>query len=401
MHIDGRHTLILAILVLFLGRYLTRRFALLTRYSIPEPVTGGIIASVVLSATIAIGGVPITFDLGNRDVLLVAFFTTIGLSARVPLLVAGGMLLLVLTLIAGANIVLQNVIGVGLMSALGQPPAYGLLTGSAGLLGGHGTVAAWAPVLTQRFGVTGAAELGAATATLGLIVGGVLGGPLGERLIERHQLSGQDAQTLAVGLPREREGSEKLDANAVLASLLVIAVAMAIADVLNDLLARTGVILPDFVASLVVGIVLSNSIPYLWPRLPWPAGSAAMGLIAEVALGLFLAMSLMTMNLTTLRSTALPLVVVLTVQVIVSWLLLSHVVFRLLGGSYDAAVSTGGYFGLTMGATPTAIAIMTAIVKTHGASPRSFLVLPLVGAFFVDIINAIVLGVFVQWLGAS
>lgn len=401
MHIDGRHTLILAILVLFLGRYLTRRFALLTRYSIPEPVTGGIIASVVLSAAIAIGGVPITFDLGNRDVLLVAFFTTIGLSARVPLLVAGGMLLLVLTLIAGANIVLQNVIGVGLMSALGQPPAYGLLTGSAGLLGGHGTVAAWAPVLTQRFGVTGAAELGAATATLGLIVGGVLGGPLGERLIERHQLSGQDAQTLAVGLPREREGSEKLDANAVLASLLVIAVAMAIADVLNDLLARTGVILPDFVASLVVGIVLSNSIPYLWPRLPWPAGSAAMGLIAEVALGLFLAMSLMTMNLTTLRSTALPLVVVLTVQVIVSWLLLSHVVFRLLGGSYDAAVSTGGYFGLTMGATPTAIAIMTAIVKTHGASPRSFLVLPLVGAFFVDIINAIVLGVFVQWLGAS
>lgn len=401
MHFDGRHTLILAILVLFLGRYLTRRFALLTRYSIPEPVTGGIIASVVLSTTIAIGGVPITFDLGNRDVLLVAFFTTIGLSARVPLLVAGGMLLVVLTLIAGANIVLQNVIGVGLMSALGQPPAYGLLTGSAGLLGGHGTVAAWAPVLTQRFGVTGAAELGAATATLGLIVGGVLGGPLGERLIERHQLSGQDTQTLAVGLPREREGSEKLDANAVLASLLVIAVAMAIADVLNDLLARTGVILPDFVASLVVGIVLSNSIPYLWPRLPWPAGSAAMGLIAEVALGLFLAMSLMTMNLTTLRSTALPLVVVLTVQVIVSWLLLSHVVFRLLGGSYDAAVSTGGYFGLTMGATPTAIAIMTAIVKTHGASPRSFLVLPLVGAFFVDIINAIVLGVFVQWLGAS
>ncbi|MCC6870548.1 MAG: sodium/glutamate symporter [Burkholderiales bacterium] len=399
MHVDGRHTLILAIIVLFLGRYLTQRVALLTRYSIPEPVTGGIIASLVLTATIAVGGVPITFDLGNRDVLLVAFFTTIGLSARVPLLLAGGTLLVVLTLVAAANIVLQNAIGVGLMSALGQPAAYGLLTGSAGLLGGHGTVAAWAPVLTERFGVTGAAELGAATATIGLIVGGVLGGPLGEKLITRHQLSGQDAQTLAVGLPRVGEGSEKLDANAVLASLLVIVVAMAIADVVNGRLAQAGVVLPDFVASLVVGIVLSNSIPYLWRRLPWPAGSPAMGLIAEVALGLFLAMSLMTMNLTTLRSTALPLVVVLAVQVLVSWLLLSHVVFRLLGGSYDAAVTTGGYFGLTMGATPTAIAIMTAIVKTHGASPRSFLVLPLVGAFFVDIINAIVLGAFVQWLG--
>ncbi len=401
MHVDGRHTLILAIVVLFLGRYLTRRFALLTRFSIPEPVTGGLIASLVLTAAIAGSGVAITFDLGNRDVLLIAFFTTIGLSARAPLLVAGGMAVVVLTLIAAVNIALQNAIGVGLMRAMGEPPAFGLLAGSAGLLGGHGTVAAWAPVLTQRFGLTGAAEIGAATATIGLIVGGVLGGPLGEKLIVRHGLSGQGAQALAVGLPRAREGSEKLDANAVLASLLVIAVAMALADVANDHLARAGVVLPDFVASLVVGIVLSNSIPYLWPRLPWPAGSAAMGLIAEVALGLFLAMSLMTMNLATLRGSALPLLVVLVVQALVTWWLLSHVVFRLLGGTYDAAVTTGGYFGLTMGATPTAIAIMTAIVKTHGASPRAFLVVPLVGGFFVDIINALVLQAYAQWLASS
>jgi len=143
---------------------------------------------------------------------------------------------------------------------------------------------------------------------------------------------------------------------------------------------------------------MSNTIPYLFPRVRWPAGSPAMALIAEVALGLFLAMSLMTLNLATLSGTALPLVVVMVAQVGLSWLLLRHVVFRLLGGSYDAAVTTAGYFGLTLGATPTAIAIMTAITKTHGASPRSFLVLPLVGAFFVDIANAMVLQGFIQWL---
>lgn len=398
MHVDSRLTLILAILVLFLGRAVTRRWSVLTRYSIPEPVTGGLIASVVLSFVIAGTGTNVTFDLSDRDTLLVAFFTTIGLAARVPLLLAGGVLLVILTLVAVANIVLQNLIGVGLMTALGQPPALGLLVGSAGLLGGHGTVLAWAPVITERFGVTGAAELGAATATIGLVLGGVLGGPFGERLLARYQLSGKDAEQLAVGLPRDRERTEKLDADGVFASILVIAIAMAIADIANDLIARTGLVLPDFVAALLVGIVLSNTVPYAFPRLRWPAGSPSMALIAEVALGLFLAMSLMTLNLATLSGTAGPLVVVLAVQVAVSWLLIYHVVFRLLGRNYDAAVTSAGYVGLVLGATPTAIAIMTAITKTHGASPRSFLVVPLVGAFFVDLANALVLQGFIQWL---
>ena len=144
--------------------------------------------------------------------------------------------------------------------------------------------------------------------------------------------------------------------------------------------------------------MLSNVVPPLFPRLPWPAGSPPLALIAEISLGLFLSMSLMTLNLTTLAGAALPLLVVLAVQVTVCWVLLTQVVFRLLGGTYDAAVSTSGFFGLAMGATPTAVAIMTAITKAHGASARSFLVVPLVGAFFVDIANAFVLQGFIQWL---
>jgi len=398
MLLDARHTLILAILVLFGGRWVNRRIPLLRNYSIPEPVTGGLIASVALTLIHLVGGVEFQFDLGARDTLLVAFFTTVGLSARVSLLAAGGAMLGILTVIAVVNLVIQDAIGVGVMTALGMPPVAGLLAGSAALSGGHGTVLAWAPIIARDFNFPSAAALGAAAATFGLIAGGVLGGPLGQHLITRHGLSGKDAEALSVGVPFAEEDQPKLDVNGVLTTLLVIAIAMAAGGYLNTGLTKIGLTLPGFVTALFSGIVLSNVVPPLFPRLPWPAGSPPLALIAEISLGLFLSMSLMTLNLTTLAGAALPLLVVLAVQVTVCWVLLTQVVFRLLGGTYDAAVSTSGFFGLAMGATPTAVAIMTAITKAHGASARSFLVVPLVGAFFVDIANAFVLQGFIQWL---
>lgn len=220
---------------------------------------------------------------------------------------------------------------------MGYPPAVGLLAGSAALSGGHGTVLAWGPIIGEKFGVPSASAMGAAAATFGLIAGGLLG--------------------------------------------------------------KVGFTLPKFVTALFSGMVLSNTVPRLFPKLGWPTGSPPLALIADVSLGLFLAMSLMTLNLASLAGVALPLFVILAAQVAVCWLLVSHVVFRLLGGTYDAAITSSGYFGLAMGATPTAIAIMTATTKKYGASPRSFLVVPLVGAFFVDIANAIVLQTFVKVLG--
>jgi len=195
------------------------------------------------------------------------------------------------------------------------------------------------------------------------------------------------------------ENKPRLDTNGTLATLLVIAIAMAAGDEVHFLLEKAGFPLPSFVCALFAGMVLSNTVPRLAPRLGWPTGSAPLALIAEVALGLFLAMSLMSLNLRSLAGAALPLFALLGVQVIASWLLLYHVVFRLLGATYDAAVATAGYFGLALGATPTAIAIMTATTKKCGASPRAFLVVPLVGAFFVDIANSIVLQTFVRVLG--
>ncbi len=243
--------------------------------------------------------------------------------------------------------------------------------------------------------------LGAAAATFGLVAAGLLGGPLGHRLIERHRLTAQDASALTVGVPFAEEDKPKLDTNGLLLTLLVIAIAVAASGYANAFLAQHGIVLPAFVTALFCGIVLSNVVPPLLPTLPWPAGSAPMAVISEISLGLFLSMSLMTLNLASLADAALPLLVVLAVQVGLCWLLLYFVVFRLLGRSYDAAVMTAGYFGLALGATPTAVAIMTAITKANGPSPRSFLVVPLVGAFFVDIANAVVLQAFMSWLSGG
>ena len=220
---DARHTLVLAILVLFGGRYLTRRVPFLRNYSIPEPVTGGLIASLTLTAFHLATGLDVTFDLSARDTLLVAFFTTVGLSARVGLLAAGGAMLAILTGVAVANLVLQNVIAVGLMPLFGLPPAAGLMAGSAALSGGHGTVLAWAAIIARDFALPWRPRLGAAAATFGLIAGGVLGGPLGQRL-DRPVPScpARNAESLSVGQPFADEAKPRLDVNGVLTTVLVI-----------------------------------------------------------------------------------------------------------------------------------------------------------------------------------
>lgn len=209
------------------------------------------VASIALTLIQGAAGITLTFDLSNRDLLLTVFFTTVGLSARVSMLRAGGITLIVLTLFAMTNLVLQNVVGGGLITVLGLPPAAGLLLGSAALSGGHGTVLAWAPIIADRFVFAAAPAFGAAAATFGLIAGGNLGGPLGERLIARHRLNANDAATLSVGMPYAQASERRVNADGVLKCLLVIAIAIAASGYLNDFLVTLGVTLPAFVATVL------------------------------------------------------------------------------------------------------------------------------------------------------
>lgn len=397
MELDPRQTLIIAILVLYLGRYINGRARLLRDFNIPEPVTGGLLASLFFGLLYAFADIEVDFDMANRDMLLIVFFTTIGLSSRVDVLKAGGKSLLVLLFLAVGYLFLQNLVGVGIAAATGTSPVVGVLTGSVSLSGGHGTAIAWAPTFGGEYGIPFAMEIGLACATFGLIFGGIIGGPIARFLVWRHKLAPEQSGDLTVGF-RYKE-HEIIDVDGILKVLLVIAIAVGVGLHLNELFGSWGLMLPDFVTCLFAGIILTNTLPRFLPRYQWPTGTRSLALVSDVSLGLFLAMSLMSLQLWALADLAGPMVLLLVAQVVLIVLFTVFVVFRVLGANYDAAVICSGYSGLALGATPTAIANMTAVTKSLGPSPRAFVVVPLVGAFFIDLSNAVVINVLLRIFG--
>lgn len=399
IQLGERQTVIVAILVLYAGKYLTARVPFLRDYNIPDAVSGGIVASVFFGLCYFIGNFQIEFTLGIRDNLLLIFFTTIGLSSKLKTLLRGGKPLLVLLILAIAYIVLQNLVGVAIAALTGQPLPIGLLAGSVSLSGGHGTVIAWSSIFRDSYGIAKASEIGIASATFGLIVGGIIGGPIAKWLIVKNRLQPKRKDPdLTVGIQHDRNRLA-IDYYTTLNSLLVIGVAIGLGLSLNAAIGAIGLKLPDFVACLLAGIFLTNTAPAIVKRFPWPAGTPALALISDVCLGLFLAMSLMSLQLWTLVGLAGPILLVLLVQFALSAAYTIWVVFPAMGRSYDAAVVSAGYSGLTLGATPTAIANMTAVTEQFGASPRAFIIVPLVGAFFIDIANALIIQQFLGFMG--
>ncbi|GGE92466.1 sodium/glutamate symporter [Stappia taiwanensis] len=386
----------LAIIVYFLGIHLNRTIPVLNRYNIPEPVSGGmLVASAVLVAHLS-GLGEITFSLAARDFLLLYFFTSIGLNARLGDLVKGGLPLVILLGLTIGYMVLQNIVAVTAAAAFGQPIASGLIGGTVSLIGGHGTAIAWGPTLTDGYGVTGAIELGAATATLGLITASLLGGPIASYLIDRKgAVPGDEVhQVPTIGLERDEQSYAAVTHTGLMGTILVLNLAIALGAVLQEALAAAGLDLPLFVVCLFSGILLSNTVPEIFPTLSWPARSRSLAVVSDLALGIFLSMSLMSLQLWTIAGLAGPMLVTLAAQVAIAALFILFVVFPLMGRDYEAAVLSAGYAGFALGATPTAIANMTAVTKHFGAAPRAFLILPLVAAFFTDLANAIILRLF-------
>jgi ESS family glutamate:Na+ symporter len=395
MEFDARQTLLIAVLVLFLGRYLNKKIKFLKAYNIPEPVTGGIIASICFSVFYFIFGETIKFALQERDVLLIVFFTCVGLSAKFSTLITGGKALITVLVLAVCYLILQNMTGVAVTLFTGLSTAEGVLGGSVSLSGGHGTAIAWAPFFKEHFGIENAMEIGITCATFGLILGGVCGGPIANYLIKRYQLSPNCKGNLSVGIEDEQE---KITVHSIYSVILILCIAIGIGLQLHQIIDDIGIKLPVFVPCLFGGIILTNTLPVIWKKLPWPTGSSSLALISDFCLGLFLAMSLMSLQLWALIDLAFPILLLLTVQVIMVIFFTIFIVFRALGKNYDAAVIASGYAGLALGATPTAIANMTAVTKKYGASPQAFIVIPLVGAFFIDLSNAFVIQFFISWL---
>jgi ESS family glutamate:Na+ symporter len=387
---DNFLTFTLSILVFFTGIHVNRKIGFLRKYNIPEPVTGGLIAAMIALLLYAMADIRILYQLGTRDILLIYFFTGIGINARFSDLIAGGKPLLIMLVLTLSYIVVQNIVGVGGALLVGEPSAVGVLAGSTSLIGGHGTTIAWAPEVAAK-GVESALEIGVACATIGLVLASLIGGPIAHILIKRYGLKGSSGEDPMIGIPFEKEAAGKIDHVNLMGVFLTLHICIIVGWFANLALAQWGFKLPLFVTCLLSGIVLSNTVPAIFPNIHWPSRTKALALVSDFSLGLFLAMSLMSMQLWTIVGLAGPLMVILLLQTAAALAFVLLVLFPLMGKDYQAAVLSAGFGGFALGATPTAIANMTAVTKSHGPAPQAFIILPLVAAFFVDIANSFVI----------
>ncbi|NNA58076.1 MULTISPECIES: sodium/glutamate symporter [Pseudomonas] len=389
IQLDFYGTLVAASLVLLLGRGLIARVGFLRSYNIPEPVAGGLVVALGLLMLRAFD-IEIRFDTSLQTPLMLAFFATIGLSADFASLKKGGRVVGIFLLAVTGLLVVQNALGIGLAKALGLDPLMGLLTGSITLAGGHGTGAAWGTVFSEKYGLASASELAIASATFGLVLGGLIGGPVARLLIKRVEVPGCQPQET----PRMPKGFEQPNKErsitpfSFIETLALIAVSLLAGNLLNGFLHGTALELPTFVCVLFVGVVLRNGLSALGL---YQVFEREVSVLGNVSLSLFLAIALMSLKLWDLAALALPIFLILAAQTLVMALFAIFVTFRVMGSNYDAAVLAAGHCGFGLGATPTAIANMQAVTQRFGPSQIAFLVVPMVGAFFIDIINVIVI----------
>jgi ESS family glutamate:Na+ symporter len=388
--VDSYLSYTIGIIVFFIGVEITKRVRFLRDFNIPEPVTGGLLAALVTYGFFAVTGSEISFDLTDRDQLLIYFFTSIGINARFSDLIKGGKPLLILLSLTLIFIVVQDIIGVGGALLLDLPIPIGVLVGSASLIGGHGTAIAWAPNMAEM-GIPNALEIGVAAATLGLVIASLIGGPIAKLLIGRYKLTSEHKNVPDVGIEYKKAPTESFDHLNLMRVILALHICIILGVGANAVFESIGLKLPLFVTCLLMGILLSNTIPVFLPKVSWPARTKSLAVFSDFSLSLFLTMSLMSMQLWTIASLAGPLLTLLTLQTIGAVFFILFILFPLMGKNYDAVVLSAGFGGFSLGATPTAIANMTAVTKAHGPAPMAFIILPLVAAFFVDVTNAFVI----------
>jgi glutamate:Na+ symporter, ESS family len=392
LELDIYGTLVAASGVLLLGQQLLRRVRWLATYTIPEPVAGGLLVAVLFLVARTGLDFQVRFDTSLSAPMMLTFFACIGLNADLASLRRGGRPLMVFLGVVLGFLVLQNVTGLLLAMAFGQSPFYGLLAGSVALSGGHGTGIAWGTVFAEQHGVKSATEVALACATFGLILGGVLGGPVARFLIRKVTLPAAEGPNADVGNTFENPHSVRLiTAPALIETLALISICLLAGQAIAQALHGSLLELPAFVSVLFVGVLLRNGLSALgW----YDVFERAVSVVGNVSLALFLAMALMTLRLWELSALALPLFGMLFGQAVLMVGYAVFVTFPVLGRNYDAAVIAAGHCGFGLGATPTAIANMQAVTERFGPSHLAFLVVPMVGAFFIDIANAIVIKLF-------
>ena len=384
-------TLALAVAALFLGNYVRKRVRFLERFCIPAPVVGGLIFAIVSCILYVTGVVEISFTDTLREVCMVFFFTSVGFQANLKVLKTGGKALIVFLVLIIAMIVCQNGLAVGLASALHMDKLVGMCTGSIPMVGGHGTAGAFGPIL-EDFGLVGATTVCTAAATYGLICGSLIGGPISNHLIQKHDLlktAVTDDDSLLI---EEEEAHARQFTNYAPATFQLV-IAVGLGTIVSMLLSKTGMTFPIYIGAMIVAAIIRNVGEYTGKI------TIYMGEINDIGgimLSLFLGIAMITLKIWQLAELALPLVILLLAQTVFMFLYANFVIFNVMGRDYDAAVITAGACGFGMGATPNAMANMQAICDKYAPSIKAYILIPIVGSLFADFINSLVITFFIN-----
>ncbi|WP_159738472.1 sodium/glutamate symporter [Vibrio atypicus] len=394
--VGPQESFLVAICVLFLGQFINAKLPILKRFNIPEPIVGGLV--VAFSITVMhFKGIDLVFDLPLQNTFMLMFFATVGLAANYTQLIKGGAKVFIFLAVASVYILIQNGVGVSLASMLGLDPLMGLIAGSITLSGGHGTGAAWSQTFQEQYGLNNVLEIAMASATFGLVAGGIIGSPVAQRLIEKLGLessygrSNQSHQEFPELVTYNEHEEDRVTAKKVVEGLSLILLCVTGASYLGEWVSTFGIkwlMIPDFVYALFIGVVITNLLEVTKVR---KLDIETVDILGTVSLSLFLAMALMSLKLWNIFDLAIPFLVILLVQSIILAMFSYYVTFRVMGSNYDAAVIASGHCGFGLGATPTAVMNMGSIVNRHGPSPQAFMVVPIVGAFFIDIVNLVIL----------
>jgi ESS family glutamate:Na+ symporter len=400
--LDLTQTLAFGGIALLIGYGLRNAIPILGRYNIPPPVIGGLLVALILLVWRSFGELPVKFDTTLQSPLMIAFFTTIGFGASLSLLRSGGPQVMVFLLIATVFAIAQNILGIAVAWLFGLNPLFGVLAGSVTLTGGPATGLAFAPLFEQA-GVPAAASVAVAAAMAGIVLGGIVGAPVGTVLVNRYGLrSTGERNSVAPSVSREPlpddtssqvSAEDSAETFAVLKNVIFVLVAMWIGSWVSQWFTQLGVTLPAYIGAMLVAAVIRNILTG-WIGL----STRIIDVIGAVALALFLVLALMTLRLWELAALAMPLVVTILLQVVLVAIAARWIVYWSMGRDYDAAVMSGGFVGFMLGTTANAMAVMSALTERHGPAPRAFLVAPMVGAFFIDFTNAIIITVTVNIL---
>ena len=392
------------VLALLLGFFFTGKIPFLKRFCIPVPVSGGLLISLVTLLLYCLFGIECRFDGTLRDLFMMVFFTSVGFQSDLKVFRKGGRPLIVMIVLVAVLIAVQNLISVGIACGLDRGALLGMAAGSIPMCGGHGTSGGFSPLL-ESMGLTGAEAITMAAATFGLVAGSLLGGPLGEALIRRHGLGADEiSQRASLGrndkeeeIARQARNDKINGTGDYLKAVCLVIVAMALGRGVSWLLAQTGITFPTYFGALVAAFAMRN-LQGLSPKLSKGFCEKEIVSVGNIGLMLFLGMAMAGLRLWELASLALPLTLILLAQVVFMALYGAFVAFPLLGKNYDSAVMVSGLCGFGLGATPNAMANMSAVCYKYHYSAAPFIIVPIIGAMFVDIINTGVVTLFLNLL---